>query len=104
MPPAPPPAAEPELPSSPAVRAAEDVVHQITSLGESYDTIAAWYTGEASNAAPLARINGKRPGKAPLPGETVRIPGYLVKRDAPLGEAEVRLMASGETAEARSGE
>lgn len=56
-----------------------DVVHYVTYPGETLSVIARWYTYDRDNAPRIARINGlNHPDQLGI-GDSVIIPGYLVK-------------------------
>ena len=86
--PAPERSAEPQLPPQ-AKSLSEDVIHVIQHPGETLRIIANWYTGDATNAERIARINGLENANQLSMGSSVRIPRYLLKTRAPLPESEI---------------
>ena len=80
--------AEPQLPPQ-AKSLSEDVIHVIQHPGETLRIIANWYTGDATNAERIARINGLENANQLSMGSSVRIPRYLLKTRAPLPESEI---------------
>jgi hypothetical protein len=100
---------DPKLPESaqPRERAAEpaiesdalaevsprgDVVHYVTFANEDLRSLAQWYTGDASNAARLARINQLKPQASLSPGDSIVVPSYLVKNKRRLSEETLKVL------------
>ncbi len=69
-----------------------DLVHYVTYPGESLTMISRWYTLEARNVGRIARINNiQNPSNLEI-GDSIVIPGYLVKNKARLNESSLRTL------------
>lgn len=71
------------------VSSSGDVIHRVSYHGETLRIIASWFTDSADNADRIARINGINDPNVLRLDQSIRIPGYLLKKTDALPKEEV---------------
>lgn len=67
-----------------------DLVHYVTWSGETLSILSRWYTLDRDNAARLARINNLRNPDSLSIGDSIIIPGYLLKNRIRLSQEALK--------------
>jgi len=68
-----------------------DLVHYVTFPEETLLIITQWYTKDPSNVEAIARINGIKEQDHLTPGNSIIIPGYLVRNKNVLPEVSIKM-------------